>query len=326
MFSSLSPFLPDSRFLKEVLQRKRYERIKQKDEQGFSRQWFLLAGRVDASARLQPRPASLQKLMPPNDRIWADPFLWKQGENLFLFCEEWICARPHGHISVMQLAGDGTQKSRTTPVLVENYHLSYPFLFEFEGALHMMPEGGANKAIDVYRCEEFPNRWRKRTTLMRNISYADATLFKHQEKWWLFTTIKKGLCGLNRDLFVFSADSPLTDKWTPHPRNPVVRNISGARPAGPLFEHEGKIFRPSQNCLVRYGHCLNINEVTRLDMRRYEERTVNEVKPDWQEGIRAIHHLDWRDDVIVMDTQRLLPTNDVVTSPPDIPSQSQTHR
>jgi hypothetical protein len=314
MFLSQSPLLPDPHLLTEVFQRKRYERIKQKEEQGFVRQWFLLCGPAAQAARLNPQPATLQKLLPPKDRVWADPFLWKRGDDVFIFCEEWIYRRPHGHISVMQLARDGSTVSLPTPVLTADHHLSYPFLFEWEGALHMMPEAGAGRSLDVFRCEEFPHRWRKRATLMRNLRYADATLIQYQGKWWLFITLKRGLFALSRDLFVFSADNPLAAEWTPHPANPVVRSFSSARPAGPLFELNGRLFRPSQDCLIRYGHSLRINEITQLDATHYEEHTVTKVGPDWEAGIRAVHHVDWRADMLVMDTQRLLPAGEIPTS------------
>jgi len=259
MFTSKSPLLPDPFLVSELFQRKRYERIKQKEEQGQVRQWFLLAGRADKAACLNPQPAKLQKLLPPNDRIWADPFLWKRGDDCFIFCEEWIYGKPHGHIAVLRINGDANKVSASTTVLTADYHLSYPFLFEHEGVLHMMPEGGAGGSLDVYSCEEFPHRWQKRATLMPNVRYADATLTQHGGKWWLFMTMKRGLFALSRDLFVFSADSPITNKWTAHPANPVVRGYTSARPAGPLFEVDGTLYRPSQDCLVRYGHSLRIN-------------------------------------------------------------------
>jgi len=307
MFSSKTSFLPDLPLLADLIQRKRYTRIARKAEQGLARQWFLLCGQASKEWRLNPQPASLRKLLPPDDRSWADPFLWKRGDDWFIFCEEWLFHKPHAHISFMQVSGDGEVVAPARPVLVKEHHLSYPFLFEYEGKLHMVPEGGRGGAIEVYQCEEFPDHWRKRATLMRDLQYADATLFEHQAKWWLFVTIKRGLFALNRDLFVFWADTPLTDQWNPHPANPVVRGFKGARPAGRLFELGGKLFRPSQESLVRYGHGLRINEVLRLDERHYQERLVTEVNPGWEANVCATHHIDWRDGRVVMDAQRLLP-------------------
>jgi hypothetical protein len=311
MFLSKSPYIPDPSLLAEFIQRKRYERNTRREEQGFVPQWFLLCGHARKEWLLSPKPATLWKLVPPGDRIWADPFLWKRGGDFFIFCEEKIYGNPHGHIAVLRLSGDGRLASPSKPVLMKDHHLSYPFLFEHEGSLHMVPEGGSGRTIDVYECEEFPDRWRRRATLMRDIRYVDATLFEHQAKWWLFVTIKQGVFALNRDLFLFWADTPLAGKWTAHPCNPVVRGLKSARPAGGVFELGGKLFRPSQNCLVRYGHSLRINEILRLDTKHYEERQVVEVTPDWEKGIRANHHIDWRDGMVVMDAQQLLPGTEI---------------
>ena len=305
-----SGFFPDRRLLVQFIRRKRYERIKRRQEKGLIRQWFLLCGREGKDSLLKPQPDRLRKLLPPNDRVWADPFLWKHGHDFFIFCEEWFYGAPHAHIAVMRVSADGVPLSPTKPVLIKDHHLSYPFLFEYEGVLHMLPEGGQGGSIDVYQCEEFPERWRKRTTLMREVRYVDATLCEHSGKWWLFVTFKRGLFTWNRDLFVFWADTPLTDKWRAHPANPVIRALESARPAGRLFEIGDKLFRRSQNCLVRYGYSLKINEIIVMDTHHYQERLVTEIKPDWEEGIRANHHIDWREGLLVMDTQRLLPEKD----------------
>jgi hypothetical protein len=307
MFSSKSPFLPDPCLLADLLQRKRYARLARRAEQGWVRQWFLLYGQAGQEWLLNPQPGSLRKLLPPDNRSWADPFLWKRGEDWFIFCEEWFSHQPHAHIAVMQVSRGGRIVSPAKPVLVKDHHLSYPFLFEHEGTLLMIPESGHGRAIDVYQCEEFPERWRKRATLMENVFYVDATLFEYQAKWWLFLTIKRGLFTLNRDLFAFWAETPLSSQWQPHPANPVVRGFQSARPAGRIFPLGGKLFRPSQNCLVGYGYGLRINEIVRLDTKNYEERLVTEVKPDWEENICANHHIDWHDGSVVMDAQRLLP-------------------
>jgi hypothetical protein len=73
-----------------------------------------------------------------------------------------------------------------------------------------------------------------------------------------------------------------------------------------VFELGGKLFRPSQNCLVRYGHSLRISEILRLDTKGYSERLVTEVRSDWEPGIRANHHIDWHSGAVAMDAQRLL--------------------
>jgi hypothetical protein len=300
-------FIPTPRLAVEYLRRRRFERIQAHEEKGRLRQWFLLCGRADQRSLLAPRPDTLHKLFPSADRAWADPFLWKRGDDYYVFCEEWLYSEPHAHIAVMQVSAEGLPLSSSAPVLQLDHHLSYPFLFEHEGVLHMLPEGGQGRSVDVYECEAFPDRWRKRATLMKDLHYADATLCEHAGKWWLFIGIKRGLLSFNRDLFVFWADTPLSNQWRAHPGNPILRALTGARPAGRMFKLDGKLFRPSQNCLVRYGYSLKLNEITVLDTRHYEERLVKEVTPDWEKDIRANHHIDWHAGLVVMDAQRLLP-------------------
>ncbi|HUJ72232.1 MAG TPA: hypothetical protein VLZ30_08300 [Verrucomicrobiae bacterium] len=282
-----------------------YRRQEQHIRQGRPTQWYLRTGFVEQSRLLDPRPAELDKLEPPSGCSWMDPFVWKQGADYFIFMEERPFDRPHAHISVLQLDKDGRRKSDPRVVLARDYHLAYPFLFAFEGELYMMPDSNANRTVDVYRCESFPDRWAKSHTLFRETRAADATLHHHQGQWWIFLTIQRGRYRLNHDLFVLHTDSPLGGVWREHRRRPVLQSFERARPAGRLFELDGRLYRPSQDCLRGYGHSLNINEITRLDGERYAERLVHRVRPDWETGTIGNHHVDWNEGLMVMDVLRL---------------------
>ena len=62
------------------------------------------------------------------------------------------------------------------PVIEEPYHLSYPFLFEFEGELYMIPEKARATRVDLYRCVAFPYQWELVKTLIEGFALADSTL------------------------------------------------------------------------------------------------------------------------------------------------------
>ena len=108
------------------------------------------------------------------------------------------------------------------------------------------------------------------------------------------------------ELFVFFADSPLSDNWTPHPCNPVVSDVRTSRPAGRVFLRDGRMFRPSQDCAVRYGHGLNIMEITELTPHSFRERLLRRYTPDWDPRIRAVHTMNAADGLSLIDTQRLM--------------------
>jgi hypothetical protein len=84
----------------------------------------------------------------------------------------------------------------------------------------------------------------------------------------------------------------LFSEFTLHPKNPVKNDIASSRPAGTMFEQDGKIYRPTQNCSNSYGGSIVINRLTELSEENFSEEFVKEIKPDAQseyhEGIHTI--------------------------------------
>ncbi|MCX7825232.1 MAG: hypothetical protein N2689_06700 [Verrucomicrobiae bacterium] len=278
------------------------------EEQGRRHQWFLLAGWRDQTERCHPQAQTLQRIFPPDEVFWADPFAWSQHGRYYVFVEEFVFATGRAHISVIELDSHLQPVGAPVPVVVEPRHLSYPFLFEFDGQLYMVPETSGTSSVDLYRCAEFPLRWQFVRTLIAGRALADATLFEHDGRWWLFCTAKQGKLRMNETLFAFHADSPLSDQWSAHPANPLVRDYSCARPAGRVFrDASGRLLRPSQDCVRRYGHALNLSEITTLTPRRFRERRVWRMSGEEAGGWRGLHHMDWHDGLLVMDALRLLP-------------------
>lgn len=271
--------------------------------------WFLLAGYCEQNAVLAPPADRLNPLYPPDDVFWADPFGWQRDGRHFVFFEECPYATRRGHISVMELDGGAHPKGPAVPVIVEPYHLSYPFLFEFEGGLYMVPEKKATRRVDVYRCVEFPHRWEPVKTLMSGLRIVDATLFEHAGRWWMFCAVKLKWKGLRYDetLFAFHADNPLSSDWTPHPANPLVRDLSRGRPGGRILRLDsGRLLRPSQDCLRHYGDGLNISEISLLTPDAYQEQGLWHSSGEAAGGWHGMHHLDWHQGLLVMDAQHPL--------------------
>lgn len=305
--------IPGLHVISYYLRRHRQQRRFNTTERGLAGQWHLLWSAAESAARLNPQPGTMKKIVAPADRYWADPFGWKRDGAFFIFCEEVLYAERRGHISVVPMDGQGNVLGPAVKIIEEPYHLSYPFLFEHEGELYLLPESGFANVLNLYRCVEFPYRWEKVRPVFEGVQYYDTTLLHHHGRWWLFATVRnpRRLQLPDHDLLLFSADSPLTKQWTPHPRGTIVRGFHRARPAGRLFQHDGRLFRPSQNCHDRYGGSLNINEVTQLDAAGYREKLVREIKPDWEPGYIGVHHIDWHDGVLLMDAHRLIAETEI---------------
>ncbi|MEY6430866.1 hypothetical protein ABC977_00405 [Thioalkalicoccus limnaeus] len=270
-------------------------------------QWFLLVGRVTHAQRCAPNPLRLTPVQPPADRFWADPFLWFAGPRPYVFVEEYVREIGRGRISVLELDGDLQPCGPAVPVLDEARHLSYPFLFEYQGQLYMVPESARTRRVDLYRCEDFPYRWVRLHSLLAGIEAADATLFEHEGRWWLFCAARLGSARLNESLFAFHADSPLSRHWIPHSGNPLVRSFRCGRPAGRIFEDPaGGLIRPGQDSVPRYGFGIGLYRIETLTPDRYRERCIWRSDGQAAGGWRAMHHMDGQRDLLVMDAQRLL--------------------
>ncbi len=243
--------------------------------------------------------SNLQVISPPKGGFWADPFPWQHEGRYYIFFEELMFSDKKGVLRVMEVKRDGSWSDPVT-ILEKDYHLSYPFLFEWEGDLYMLPETMQNGTIEVYRCVSFPDKWELHKVLMEGIKAVDATLLQRDGRWWMFVSMAVNNGEAWDEVSLFYADNPF-GPWTPHPCNPVRSDVRSARPAGWLFERDGRLYRPAQDCSVCYGHALSINEVIRLDTERYEEKEVKRILPRPELNEMGIHTVNQAGDLIVFD-------------------------
>ena len=238
-------------------------------------------------------------LVPPTDKFWADPFAVRLRDKYFIVFEEYLYATGKAHISALELRRDGST-SEPVIVLQKDYHLSYPFMFEWRGERFMVPETTRNGRIEIYRSRSEVFEWEPEGVLIDDINAADATLHEIDGRWWMFVSASmKGLHNWD-ELHLFHADSPM-GPWKPHRRNPVKIDARNSRPAGHLFRSGGQLFRPAQDCSVRYGYATAINRIVRLTPSEFEEETVTKILPKWKPDIIGTHTYNTVDDLTVID-------------------------
>ncbi len=242
----------------------------------------------------------LQAVVPPKDRYWADPFVIYREHRYYVFVEEKMYETGRGRIACLTLDESGGLLANEV-VLEQPFHLSYPFLFEYLGETYMLPESAQNRTLDLYRCTSFPNHWELERTLMSGPYVVDATLLDHAGRWWLFANIKETGGSSLDSLYLFYADHPLAAHWNPHPRNPIVRDVGLARPAGRIFRQGQDLIRPSQDSSQRYGRAMKFNRILRINEREYLEETVSSFEPPARTKILAAHTFNQGDGLTVID-------------------------
>lgn len=269
----------------------------------------LLAGRRRWTVAIYPNAAPDRRAGPPADveaapagTYHADPILYRDpgSGRAYCFVEEVDMALDRGHIAV--LSESGGRWRREGVALAEPFHLSFPFLFRFDGALFMCPEAGQSGEIRVYRCTSLPLGWELEAVLMRDVSATDTMLFPHAGRWWMLTNLDRGARPDHQsELHVFHADSPLATDWQPVAGNPVKVDCRGGRNGG-LEVVDGRIFRFGQvQGFDAYGQGLNRYEITRLDVGSYEEELRESIAPPAGTRASGLHTLSVIDGWMAVD-------------------------
>jgi hypothetical protein len=248
--------------------------------------WFL-AYRRQTGELPETHPAGLRVLERLPGRFSADPCLVEHDGRHLLFFEDYVDELGHAVVSCLELAPD--PEAGPEVVLRREHHLSYPFVFEWEGRMYMLPESAEARRVELFRAEEFPRGWVSDRTLLDGVVAVDPTLLRHAGRFWLFVGMpaREGLAA-DDELHLYSASS-LEGEWIPHPWNPVVCDVRHARPAGRIFESDGALVRPSQDCSRRYGFATVLNRIDVLSETEYRETPMSRIEPGWLPGNQGTH-------------------------------------
>lgn len=209
------------------------------------------------------------------DRFYADPFPFHWKGQPFVFVEDYVHAAGKAVISVVPFDGHGNALAPRV-VLEEPHHMSYPKVFERDGAIWMLPEGSASGKLTLYRAANFPDGWVAETVLLEG-DISDATLLDHGGRLWLFATVRDGFGSTSDTLAVFEAPA-LAGPWRPHALNPILIDRRRARPGGAFTrDAKGNVLLPVQDGTLGYGGGLGLSELLALDggtVRLAEPRPV----------------------------------------------------
>ena len=233
-------------------------------------------------------------------RYWtADPFLFKHEEKYYLFFEMFDRLKRKGLLGCREISENGFGKIR---IIYEcSNHLSYPYIFEYDGDIFIIPECEQSGELFLLKCVKFPNEWKKEKVLI-NQRLVDTTPITVEGVNYFISEIVDDKKVFDRvDLFYEE-----NGQFTECAENPVKTDVNTARCAGKIFNYNGKVIRPSQNCGKYYGEKLNFNEVISISKDSYVERlikeiSVSDIKLNVKNNFVGIHTYNKLDNVEVID-------------------------
>jgi hypothetical protein len=221
--------------------------------------------------------------LPRRSEEMTDPFLCEaEGRNYLLF-EEVAAGSSRGRLGCVEVFENGSC-SEMKIILQRDYHLSYPCVVPANGELFLLPETSEAGRVDLYRFSRFPWEVELVSSLIEGLALVDTTPILLDGRWYFFTTTAQPFL----ETLLFWA-ARLDGTWNLHPCSPISGSVRNSRSAGNLFWRDGRLYRPTQDCSIRYGYGIRVNEVTRLTPAEFEEYPIGYVAPSWMPRLLGTH-------------------------------------
>jgi len=237
----------------------------------------------------------------PANRFLADPFVFRKDGLDVIFVEDYDYITDKGDISAYKV--DRDQYEALGKVLIEPFHLSYPFLFEADSRLFMCPETHEAGDIRIYECVDFPLKWTLHKILVKNIVASDTNILFYNGMWWMLTNIDTSDLGdRSSELHLFYSDRYDSEQWNPHPLNPIILDSKCARNGGLLFDEEGLIYRVYQRQgFDMYGEAMGVARIDVISTVDYKETVLFDIEPRFFNGIAGTHTYSFHDRLMALD-------------------------
>jgi len=221
------------------------------------------------------------------ERYFADPFPWF-GTGMIL-CEDMPRAGGVGRIVSVVPVGSRLSEPLIS-ILDDGRHHSYPCTLPVGDAVYCVPEAPQRGGTQICRLMQ-DGHLTPVAAIAPQAKLADPTLFRWHDKWWIACTDLD--IGLHDNLCLLHAPAP-EGPWRPHRKWPVKIDIRGARPAGTVFFHNGRLVRPAQDCAGSYGAGIALHEVTALTETDFAETPISVLRPDpdgpFPDGLHTLTH------------------------------------
>jgi hypothetical protein len=203
----------------------------------------------------------------------ADPFMIRTQDNWLMFFEIFNQQQDKGELAFAR-SRDGYKWDYQHKILSEDFHLSYPYVFESEANWYMIPESCEAKSIRLYQAKQFPSKWEFVKEILVGERFVDASIINFNGIWWLFVGVEPKNGNSCNELRLYYADH-LLDDWIEHPMSPIVSNNQEiSRPAGRMRQLGDQLIRFTQDCSVAYGYNVQAIQIEVLTKTEYREAKI----------------------------------------------------
>ena len=217
-----------------------------------------------AYRRVSDKNAKYKTIEAPEGTWIADPLLYEENGEHYLFVELFNKKKDKAGIGYYSfINGEPVFQKQ---IIEQPYHMSYPYVFYWNGEHYMIPESAAGNTVDLYKAVRFPDEWILDNNLIHGEKYVDTTVVHFDGKLYAlgYTKTDNGW-----KLTYFSLD--MQQKRLQKVYEEFFVENKG-RPAGPILQEE--MIRPAQDCSRLYGKSIIWYKVDDMNESVFQEHPI----------------------------------------------------
>ena len=231
-----------------------------------------------------------------NDRWFADPFILDVTDSEIIILAEEFCYNVHRGRIARVIIDRKTYEEKSFEIILElPTHLSFPFIIRKNEKIYLMPENSASGCSTVY---EYNDANRKLTPLhhIAEEPFADATIFEMEGQSYLCTTMLPDTNSKSVKIYTLNKDALKVVDRVATVEFPIVCG----RNAGEVFTVDGQMYRPAQDCTLRYGHGVILQKMT-MENGEWRFENVTSLYPKSFKYNQGVHTFNNYKGLIVID-------------------------
>lgn len=235
---------------------------------------------------------------PYKDRWFADPyFLEVNDKELVVLVEEFCYHTSKGRIAKLTINRKDYSLKGMKIILDLPTHLSFPFIYHRGKDIFLMPENCKSDSTKMYRYDTVSDELEKCSDVSF-LPLADAIIVKMSDgNEYVLSTQEPNQNKDHLQVYRFDVDKMAIND-VPMQDIPFESNI--ARNAGALFEVDGVMYRPAQDCNKCYGNGVVIQSVD-YDGGKFQMTDVNSFHSDYPKMDMGYHTFNMINGLIVVD-------------------------
>lgn len=251
-----------------------------------SERWNIGFIQNDIDSILNGAPLTVEWVKHNYKKSWfADPFILEvTDDEIHVLVEEFYKPIERGRISRLIVDKNSYELKHKDVVLELPTHLSFPVILRNGNDIFIYPENGESGELNIYHYLPNSNKCIKLDKLL-DASVADAIITVIDGREMLFCTKQPNPNG--NLLSVYLRDK--TGQFVESDCYSFDENV--ARMAGDFFEFKGRMYRPTQECNVQYGHAVTIQEMMQVNGKfQFKEiRRLYSVHPKLTVGMHTFN-------------------------------------